>query len=126
MSAKDDPTSLGNVLVELGLITPKQLADAVERQENSTIEQLLGAVLVHQGYCSKHDIETAMSAQKGLRKGKKINQALAMADLAIQRKRSNGARDRAIESGARFTRSTTGTTYPAVTAEMLAKIGNGG
>ena len=123
MSARDDSTSLGNVLVEMGVITEQQLQDAVDRQENSTLEQLLGAVLVHQGYCSKGDIDAALSAQKSLRSGKKIKHALAVVDMAIHRKTSNGARDRAIASGARFTRSSSGQDYPAVTADMLAKSG---
>ena len=121
MSAKDDPTALGNILIELGLITLEQLAEAIERQENSTLEQLLGAVLVHQGYCTKEDVDTALSAQKSMRQGKKVRQALAMADLAIRRKTSNGARDRAIQSGARFARSASSASYPAVSVEMLAK-----
>jgi hypothetical protein len=121
-SAKDD-ASLGNVLIEMGVITERQLREAVERQENSSLEQLLGAVLVHQGYCSKEDVEAALSAQKSLRSGKRVKAALAVADIAIHRKASNGARDRAIISGARFVRSASSPEYVAVTAEMLAKSG---
>ncbi len=120
-SAKDDATSLGNVLIEMGVISEVQLREAVERQENSSLEQLLGAVLVHQGYCSKEDVEAALSAQKSLRSGQRVKHALAVADLAIHRKTSNGARDRAIISGARFVRSASSPEYVAVTSEMLAK-----
>ena len=121
MSAKDDPTSLGLVLVEMGVITEDQLREAVERQENSTLEQLLGAVLVHEGFCKKEDIEAAISAQESMRRGKKVQHAMAVADLAIYRKKTNGARDRAIASGARLVRTASGSGFKAVTPELLAK-----
>jgi hypothetical protein len=105
----------------MGAITEDQLVEAIERQENSTLEQLLGAVLVHCGFCSKEDIDTALSAQESMRSGKKVRHAMAVADLAIYRKTTNGARDRAIASGARFVRSASGSDYQAITPEMLAK-----
>jgi hypothetical protein len=121
MNAKDDETSLGNVLVEMGILTPRQLQEALDRQENSTLEQLLGAVLVHFGFCTKDDVDAALSAQESLRSGKRVRHALAVADIAIARKNSNGARSRAIASGARFVRSATGSEFQAVTPGMLAK-----
>lgn len=121
MNAKDDATSLGHVLVEMGVITEAQLQEAVERQENSTLEQLLGSVLVHYGYCTKEDVDAALSAQKSLRSGKKVKHALAVVDMAIARKSSNGARDRAIASAARFVRTASGSEFQAITPELLAK-----
>lgn len=123
MNGRDDATSLGNILVEMGVLTETQLREAIERQENSTLEQLLGSVLVHFGYCSREDVEAALSAQKSMRGGKKVRHALAVADLAIHRKKVNGARDRAIASGARLVRSASGQEFVAVTPEMLAKTG---
>lgn len=123
MNPKDDETSLGAILLELEIITPDQLRLALDRQENSTIEQLLGMVLVHMGFCSKDDVEAALSAQKSLRAGKKgdVTKALAAMDFAIHRKGSNGARQKAIEKGAAFYKQKTGQEFPAVTAALLAK-----
>lgn len=121
MSERDEDTSLGRLLVEMGAISEGQLREAVERQENSTLEQLLGAVLVHMGFCSKDEVESALSAQKSMRSGKKARHAMAVADLAIHRKNVNGARDRAIASGARFVRTASGSEFQAITPGMLAK-----
>jgi hypothetical protein len=121
MSERDEDTSLGRLLVDMGAINEGQLNKAIETQENSTLEQLLGAILVHMEYCSKEDVDAALSAQKSLRSGKKARHAMAVADLAIHRKKVNGARDRAIASGERFVRSASGLDFQAITPEMLAK-----
>jgi hypothetical protein len=125
MSPKEDETSLGSVLLELGLIKQEDLDRAVNYQQNSSMEQMLGAVLVLLGACSKEEIEYALSAQKGMRESKKRGrQILAMMalDAAIQRKRFN--RDQASEVVAkaeRFIRHTSGTEHIAITPELLAK-----
>lgn len=122
MTPKDDETSLGAILLELDIITPQQLQAALDRQANSTIEQLLGMILVHDGACTKEEVELALSAQKSMRNGNRdVKKAVAVLDFAIHRKKSNGARDRAVQKAAAFTRSQTGQEYQAVTASMLAK-----
>lgn len=122
MNQRDDETSLGSILVELEIITEDQLKQALERQERSTIEQMLGMILVHDGVCTKEEIELALSAQKSMRHGNKsLQKAVAVLDLAIHRKKSNGARDRAVRKAAAFVKSQTGQEYQAVTASMLAK-----
>jgi hypothetical protein len=127
MNPKDDDTSLGAILLQMGVITPSQLNIALEKQHNSTLEEQLGMVLVHVGFCTNQEVELALSAQASIRssKDKEVTKACAAIDLAIQRKRHNGARRDAIMKGAQFTKRTSGTGYPAVTPELLAKGSNG-
>lgn len=134
MNPKDDDTSLGNILLEIGMITEEQLEKAVERQQNSSIEQMLGMVLVHEGYCTKETIEDALSMQASMRKGRmrEADKAMCAIDYAIKRKKSNGAREVAIRKGAVIgkvagvIRSATGSEYVAITSEMVAKAAKEG
>jgi hypothetical protein len=124
MSPKDDDTSLGYILHELGVISKEQLDSALEKQRDSTIEQLLGMVLVHEGYCKKDDIEMALSAQKSLRNGsnrKDVRKALAAMDFAITKKKSNGSRLSTIRKAAEFYRHRTGQGFPAVLVKAEEK-----
>ncbi len=55
---------LGNVLVEAGLITPEQLAQALELQEAAGVR--LGQVLVARGLVNDIDVAKTVAAQMGL------------------------------------------------------------
>jgi len=123
MNPKDDETSLGRILLELEIINEDQLRKALDRQENSSLEQVLGMVLVHEGYCTKEDIDYALSAQESMRAGrhKEVRKAVAAIDFAIQRKTNNGARAHAIEKAAALVRTQSGQGFQAITPELLAK-----
>lgn len=61
-----DPTekSLGDVLIEQGIISPLQLDEALQRQRLTG--DMLGRVLVSMGHCSEQDIIEALGVQSGL------------------------------------------------------------
>ena len=55
---------LGQVMLEKGLITPRQLSDALKAQ--SRIKEKLGRILVELGFVSELDMFRAVSDQDGL------------------------------------------------------------
>jgi hypothetical protein len=123
--AADDPTSIGAILIAMSAITPEQLVEAVEQQERSTLEHLLGKLLVADGHCTSEQLDIALAAQEAMRSKDKKRQALAVAEIATVRKRgTNGARQRLIERSASIVRKATGQGHPAVAPEMLAKSNN--
>lgn len=124
----DDPTSIGAILIAMSAITPDQLAAAVEQQERSTLEHLLGKLLVADGHCSNDQLDIALAAQDAMRSKNKTKQALAVAEIAKQRKKgTNGARRRIIERSAAIVKKATGQNHQAITPEMMAaKSSNNG
>ena len=57
---------LGDVLVEQGVITQEQLADALGAQRQSDNKRLLGETLVHLGCCTEDDIVSALAENYGV------------------------------------------------------------
>ena len=55
---------LGELLVEQGLITPRQLSDGLKAQRR--VNERLGRILVELGYLSELDMFQAVSRQDGL------------------------------------------------------------
>jgi hypothetical protein len=55
---------LGEVMLEKGLITPRQLSDALRAQEHAN--EKLGRILVNWGYVSELDMFRSVSEQYGL------------------------------------------------------------
>jgi hypothetical protein len=122
--SKDDPTSLGNVLLELGIITQEQLDHALKEQETLRGDDLLGRLLIASGACTEEEVMMAMSAQESMRAKGKHKCAMAVADLALERRRRQSVivkRNRLIEKGEQVRKSITGDVHPAVTPAMLAK-----
>lgn len=120
---KNDPTSLGNILLEWEVVTKDQLDQALKEQETLRGDDLLGRLLVASGACSEDEINTAMSAQSSMRAAGKHKQAMAVADLALERSRRDisNRRGRLEEKSRQVTRSITGEAHPAITGAMLAK-----
>jgi len=56
--------SIGDLLVELGLITQEQLIRAIETKLRSTPGQLIGEVLIAQGAVTRSQLERALSQQR--------------------------------------------------------------
>jgi len=121
MNPKDDPTSLGAILLAMGIINSHQLECAVEEQADSSIEVMLGKLLIANGLISSDQLDMALSAQVGLRSRKRDVKAKAQAAIAEEgsaqvialaasvREKSSAAKKRA-----------TGDTFPAVTAGLLS------
>ena len=125
--AKGDPTSLGNILLEWEVITPAQLDQALEEQATLRGDDLLGRLLVASGACTEEEVHTAMSAQESMRAVGKHKCAMAVADLALERRRRKSVivrRNNLIEQGEKIRRSITGDAHPALTPAMLAKPEN--
>jgi hypothetical protein len=123
---KTDPTSLGNILVAWEVITEDDLKKALEEQETLRGDDLLGRLLVASGACTEEEISTAMSAQSSMRASGKHKYAMAVADLALERRRRHSVierRDRIIAQAERVQKSITGDAHPAITPAMLAKPG---
>lgn len=119
MSPKDDPTSIGAILVKMGVITEDELSLAVEEQENSSIEHLLGKLLVANGLCSMEQIEVALAAQQGMRSEEEHRQAVAIASIAMVRKKSvRKAGQAMISRGEEIANKTSSGIYPAVAMKM--------
>ena len=55
---------LGDLLVEVEVLTPEKLREAL--QEQRTSHKRLGELLVDNGYCTEYDIAVALSTQLGL------------------------------------------------------------
>jgi hypothetical protein len=82
MRPKDDQTSLGNILVNMGLVSQDQLAEAVLEQQQTSIEVLMGKLLVADGVISEEQLQRALEIQQGLRSKHKYDRALAMSEVA--------------------------------------------
>ena len=122
----EDPTSLGNILLEWGIITREALERALKEQQTLRGDDLLGRLLVAGGACTEHEINAAMSAQKGLRAAGRHKRAMAVADLAMERHRRKSLlerRQRLVECAQRVERSITGD-QPMIVPAMLAKPEN--
>lgn len=121
----EDPTSLGSLLIEWEVITQEQLNAALEEQKTLRGDDLLGRLLVASGACTEEEIDIAMSAQASMRSkgGGKHKQAMACADLALERHRRDSIiikRRNVIEKAEQVRKSITdqGTPLPS---PMLAK-----
>lgn len=55
---------LGDILIDLNLITPSQLSEALMYQKETG--QALGSVLIELGFLSQEDIESAIATQEGI------------------------------------------------------------
>jgi len=108
-------STLGEVLVKMGAITKKQLCNAVDEQEKSSLDSRLSNLLVANGTCTKEQIEIAQAARIGLSSGFKHEQAIAISDIASYRKRQvNKRREVAIDKANKIT----GQRYPAVAVKL--------
>lgn len=119
-STLGDPTTLGAILVTMGVLSPEQLDEAVEAQENSSIDRQLGNQLVVMRFCDLGQVEEALQTQERMRKNGH-SKALAVADIALARqKKLDAMTEEVLERSARVVRSATGQDHPAITPAVLA------
>jgi hypothetical protein len=120
MSPQEDASSIGNILLAMGIISEAQLWDVLVEQHKLREDQLLGKLLVASGVISAAQLTDAMELQKVMRSSKKRQAALAQADLAIARHRRHSlvaARERIIATShkiAQETRCAAGDDHPVV------------
>lgn len=122
-----DTTSLGAILLEWEVISQEQLEQALQEQEVLRGDDLLGRLLIASGACTEEEVDTAMSAQSSMRASGKTECAMAVADLALARRRRDSViirRRSIIEKGEEVRRSITGGQHQVHPPAMLAKPGD--
>ena len=89
---QDDPSSIGNILLRMQLITQRQLDEVKEEQAQMQEDLLMGNLMVARGLITNSQLDIALAAQQGLRLGGKSGEALAVAEVSL--KYANADRDR--------------------------------
>lgn len=131
MDPKDDPTTLGSILLALDLVSEEQLTDAVNKQQKMREETVLGLILVSDGVITSAQLDVALSAQASMRTNGKHGLAMGVANIALHRRRRASVlqkRERLVEKSQQVVqacRRITGNEGTAITANMLAKSKNG-
>jgi len=69
VSPCDDPTSIGNILIELGFITREEFDEKIRKFQEAKIETLLGQFLVIEGGVTPQQLERALMRQVKMRNG---------------------------------------------------------
>lgn len=80
-----DPSNLGNVLLDMGVISMDKLKAAVLQQMHERGETHLGEVLRHMGAISDIDLEAALKVQACLRDGNILGAHLEVLDFQTKR-----------------------------------------
>lgn len=97
----DDPSSIGNILLRMKLVTQEQLDAITEEQRHMREDLMMGNLMVAKGWITKDQLELALAAQKGMRTGGRSGQALAVAELSLAHSRNGREqRERVVEKGA--------------------------
>jgi len=117
----DDTTSLGYILVAMGLVTPGQLAAVLEEQEKVSLELLIGKLMVANHMISTDQLDKALKIQEKLRSKNKSVRAKTQANIA----QTGSANVIQLASRLRETvfelKKATTQNNPVITQEMLSK-----
>jgi len=98
---KADPSSIGNILLRMKLVTRDQLDAITEEQHHMREDHMMGNLMVVKGWITREQLELALAAQKGMRTGGRNGQALAVAELCLAHSKSSTEhRARVLEKGA--------------------------
>ena len=120
MRPKEDPTSIGSILMKMGFANKEQILKAAEQQEQMNYDVLLGKLLVANEIINKEQLKKALDAQDKLRNKNKFNQAIAVANLAIFKKRSHKVTDEIIRVGNHVAEKVSSSEYPIITQKMMS------
>jgi hypothetical protein len=120
---EDDETSIGRILIAMGLCTPGQVSRVAELQKKSSTEDQMGMFLVAHGLISMKQLELALNAQEGLRSKAKHKRALAQAEIAKQSGSSVVKLADRVRGMATEVKRQTGTEFPAVSLEAKGSDG---
>jgi hypothetical protein len=82
MDPADDLTSIGSILINLGIITNQQLRAAIEDKHRTAPDELLGLFMVGREIITREQLKKALKTQQQLRGNGKTARALAQADIA--------------------------------------------
>jgi len=98
---KADPSSIGNILLRMKLVTQEQLDAITDEQRSMREDLLMGNLMVAKGWITKEQLELALAAQQGMRTGGRNGQALAVAELSLAHSRNGKEqRERVVMKGA--------------------------
>ena len=111
---RGDSSSIGAILVDMGVISQEQLDDALAELDQLEEDELVGKLLLASGLCAKDQLEVAQSAQMSLRCGKKADQAMAVADLALSRKRRSTRDERIVTTGGKVAVKVSTNEFPVI------------
>ncbi len=107
MGIGSDDSSIGVILLAMGLIDQDQLQNALSAQRKEREQHRLGSLLQDMGAVSLDDIELAIKVQEGSRSKKHGERAIAAATVAQQRrKHASRASKRLTERTKEFVRKT--------------------
>jgi len=125
-NSDDEDTSIGGILIAMGLVNDGQLAMAIHKHQEADRDTLIGLLLVSEGVITEDQLEEALSAQEGLRSWSRHKRALAQADIAqasgsALQKTMRRIRNRSAE----VRREATGDSHLAITPPMLATKDSG-
>lgn len=117
----EQPTTIGAILVSMGCITPTQLDFVISEQQKLREDALIGKLCVANGFCNAAELDIAMATQNALRLNTPTQQALSIANLALNRRRRKSIieqRERIVEKGEQAVKRITGTEHPAITSPL--------
>lgn len=115
----DDSTSLGTILLTMGVVTSEQLRAAIAVQESTEPDMQLGNQLVVMQACNREQLDEAIVTQRRLRSGLPHEKALAGVDITLARRRETGVvRRRALACTARIIRKTE---QPSIAGGLLTE-----
>lgn len=93
-------TTIGEILVSMGVITDKQRTTAMDYQRLSARTVTFGEVLLQLGYCTLEELDSALGLQKKLRSEKPQERAAATFDVAkLSKEKLGEARRQLIATG---------------------------
>ncbi|MFW9801206.1 MAG: hypothetical protein ACFFFC_01020 [Candidatus Thorarchaeota archaeon] len=100
-------TNLGTILIRWRVITVDQLNKIFK--ENGTLRSVsLGKLLVAKGLCSREELSAAMTAQKSMQSAKSPNSAIAMANVALERRHGSDTIQQLIKKGNELAKTLSG------------------
>jgi len=90
-----DPTNIGNVLLQMGVVTPDRLTTAVLAQSVNVVEtpdRRLGAVMVALGLVTEDELSWALRVQEALRSSDRLEAEFLLQRFQMRRMESATAR----------------------------------
>ena len=75
-------STLGEILIRMRAVTEGQLDEVLALQERMSLEEMLGQLLVAQGFIDTEQLQVALDTQKGLRSKDRTKRAMAMSQVA--------------------------------------------
>lgn len=89
----EDPSSLGNIFIEHGLVTHEQFAGLLAEFQNMKVEMLIGQFLVSQTIITQEELDLMLLKQDRMRKGGGTTHASLMKIMDIAQRTQEATGD---------------------------------